>query len=235
MMGVRIWEAMVLLTWVYGLWLCLRHTRRAFVLGAYIGTTITIGYDWIFARDWMWRMTFHPDTIWMFDWFGQKYALWAPLSYGFFFGIATFVSLKYRDALDLRLGAWQYLLAFPLIFVLNMIVEGGAIELWQVNIYHLPPQYLVANIPWTHLLTTGTMFSGTLFLTHRAQDVLRYAGWDDFAVGTAPPQPGLRSSILILGMAVPQLAFYVAMVLGFFLYDALGLPTSVVDNCLISR
>lgn len=226
MTGVRLWELMVAATWLFGLWLCLRHTRRSFLLGVYLSTTLTFGYDWLFARDWMWRMTFHPESLWLFELFGEKYALWAPLSYGFFFGIAAYLGVRHRDWLDRVLGIWQYLLAFPVIFLLNIVVEGTAIELWQVNCYRLPPQWLIANIPWLHMLTTGTMFSGTLFLVRHGHRLLETLGWNDFIDEGPAPNAELtriRSSVFFLGLAIPQAAFYAALVLGLFLYDLLAI------------
>lgn len=226
MLGVRVWELLVLLTWLGGLWLCLRHTRRAFVLGIYLSTTLTFGFDWLYGLH-LWHMSFHPDTIWMFRWFGEPMALWSPLSYGFFFGIAAFVGLRYRGVLDARLGAWQYVLAFPTIFLLNVVVEGGAIEFWQVNTYHMPEEQLVFNLPWRHLLTTGTMFAGTLWLARNAYVFVERSGWSDFVdepEGTANVVRGMRARLVLLGLSVPVAAFYFSFLIGMFIYSAFPVP-----------
>jgi len=162
MLMVRVWEVQVIVAWLIGLWMCWRYTRRAFLLGVYLSTSLTFGYDFLFAGSNLWRMTFHPDSIWMFQWFGRRYAVWAPLSYGFFFGIAAYLGIRYRVWLHQRLGVWQYVIAFPVLYVLNLAIEGTAIALWQVNIYHLPPKYLLFHVPIMHFVTTGIMFSGTL-------------------------------------------------------------------------
>jgi len=226
---VRVWETAVMLSWVFGLWLCWRYTRRAFLLGVYLSTSLTFGYDFSFAGHDLWRMTFHPDSIWMFEWFGRRYALWAPLSYGFFFGIAAFIGLRYRDALDRRLGVWQYVLSFPLLYALNLAIEGTAIQLWQVNVYHLPPSYLFFNLPLMHFVTTGLMFTGTLWLSRNSFEILLRAGWSDFRAEPARERngdAGFRRRVFLLGLATPQAAFYVALTVAYWLYNALRIPNT---------
>lgn len=223
MLGVRLWELLVLGGWLLGLWLCLRHTRRGFMLGVFMGCSLTFGYDWFFADARLWNLHFHPDTIWLYHWFGQPQALWSPLSYGAFFGIAGFLALRYRKVLDRRLGLWQYPIAMPLIFLANVVVEGGAIALWQTNVYQLPPEYLFGNIPIRHLLTTGLMFAVALFCARQALDLIERAGWSDFnadPAGAANAEPRMRWKVLLLGVVVPQAGFYAALVAAMMLYSA---------------
>jgi hypothetical protein len=192
--GVRLVELLFLVAWGAGLWVFWNHTRRALLLGVYVGCTLSWTHDWTLAGPEIWRMDFHPDTIWIATWGSRPEALWAPLSYGAFFGFAIFLWLKHFEepARD-RLGTWRYLALFPVIFVGNVVVEGSIIEWAHTNRYHQPANWLVFNIPWLHLVTTGLMLTGILFFTIEALRVLEHFGWQDLEPpGRTAPVPAER-------------------------------------------
>ncbi|MGH9285899.1 MAG: hypothetical protein ACRD0M_09545, partial [Acidimicrobiales bacterium] len=146
MVAVRLVELFFLASWLSGLWLVWKHTRHTLLLGVYVGCTLSWTHDWVLAGPEIWRMDFHPDTIWIASWGTRNEGLWAPLSYGAFFGIGAFVWLKYLEApLRQKLGAWRYLVIFPAVFAGNVVVEGAIIEWADTNRYHQAGHWLVFN------------------------------------------------------------------------------------------
>jgi hypothetical protein len=252
MVGVRLVELFFLLAWAAGFWVFWNHTRRALLLGVYVGCTLSWTHDWVLAGPEIWRMDFHPDTIWIASWGSRPEALWAPLSYGAFFGFAVFAWLKYFETpMRARLGPWRYLVLFPAIFVGNVIVEGAIIEWAHTNRYHQPANWLIFNLPWLHLVTTGAMVTGILFFTIEAVRILEHFGWRDLEPVGAPVQrvlaptgggqthletlstPGateaavprrVRTAMFVVGVALPQAGLTAATMLALYLYDWIGVP-----------
>jgi hypothetical protein len=186
MVAVRLVELLFLASWLGGLWLVWKQTRHTLLLGVYLGCTLSWTHDWVLASPEIWRMDFHPDTIWIASWGSRNEGLWAPLSYGAFFGIGAFVWLRYLEApLRQKLGAWRYLVMFPAVFAGNVIVEGAIIQWAHTNRYHQAGSWLVFNIPWLHLVTTGVMLAGIIFFTVEAMRVLEHFGWRELE--PAPP------------------------------------------------
>src|SRR5581483_7879233 len=183
-----------LVAWVAGFWLFWNHTRRALLLGVYIGCTLSWTHDWVLAGPEIWRMDFHADTLWIATWGSRPEAVWAPLSYGAFFGFGLFVWLRYcEEPLRGRLGPWRYLVLFPPVFAGNVVVEGAIIQWAHTNRYHQPASWLVFNLPWLHLVTTGAMLAGILFFTVEAVRVLEHFGWRDLEpAGSPAPAPADR-------------------------------------------
>ena len=196
MVGVRLVELFFLVAWAAGFWLFWHHTRRALLLGVYVGCTLSWSHDWVLAGPEIWKMDFHPHTIWIATWGSRPEALWAPLSYGAFFGFGVFVWLRYFEtSLRARLGAWRYLVLFPAAFLGNVVVEGSIIEWAHTNRYHQPGHWLIFNLPWLHLVTTGAMLTGILFFTIEAVRVLDHFGWHDLEA-PGPPVPSATARVL---------------------------------------
>jgi hypothetical protein len=189
MLGVRLVELFFLVAWVAGFAVFWKHTRRALLLGVYVGCTLSWTHDWVLAGPEIWRMDFHPHTIWIATWGSRPEALWAPLSYGAFFGFGVFGWLRWCEApLRARLGPWRYLVVFPAAFLGNVVVEGAIIQWAHTNTYHQPGHWLVFNLPWLHFVTTGAMLAGILFFTVEAVRLLEYFGWHDLEpVGSPAP------------------------------------------------
>lgn len=255
MVGVRLVELFFLVAWAAGFWVFWNHTRRALLLGVYVGCTLSWTHDWVLASPEIWRMDFHPDTIWIASWGTRNEGLWAPLSYGAFFGIGAFVWLKYLEApLRQKLGAWRYLVIFPAVFAGNVIVEGAIIEWADTNRYHQAGNWLLFNIPWLHFVTTGVMLGGIIFFTVEAMRLLEHFGWRELEPAPVAPRPErvlvspsgaaaqpdpapraaageqpvprrIRAAIFVVGLALPHAAFTAATMVGLYLYDWIGVPS----------
>ena len=223
MMAIRAVEVFFLTAWVFGFWLCFTKTRRAYLLGAYVGLSVTWLWDWLFAYH-LWNMTFAHETIIMLTWAGHGEALWAPLSYGAFFGIAMYFWMRHEPAIVRTFGIWRYPLIFPTMFIANLIFEGLIIQFTNCNTYHLPEQFLVINIPWMHFVTTGGMAFGVIILNSTALSVFKEAGWEEFLSATSGPlSKGWRAKLFWIGVCLPQAAFFFSLLAGMYLYDAMGL------------
>ncbi len=255
MVAVRLVELFFLASWLGGLWLVWKHTRHTLLLGVYLGCTLSWTHDWVLASPEIWRMEFHPDTIWIASWGSRSEALWAPLSYGAFFGIGAFVWLRYLEApLRQKLGGWRYLVIFPAAFAGNVIVEGAIIEWAHTNRYHQADSWLLFNVPWLHLVTTGLMLAGIIFFAVEAMKVLEHFGWRELepAPAAAPRERVLvspsgaatdpngarvtaaqaqavprrvRAAIFAVGFALPHAAFTAATMVGLYLYDWIRVPS----------
>ena len=255
MVGVRLVELFFLLAWAAGFWVFWKYTRRSLLLGVYLGCTLSWTHDWVLAGPEIWKMDFHPHTVWIATWGNRPEALWAPLSYGAFFGLAVFGWLRYFEApLRARLGPWRYLVLFPAIFAGNVAVEGSIIQWAHTNHYHQPGHWLVFNLPWLHLVTTGAMLAGILFFTVEAVRVLEHFGWRDLEPAVTPaladrvlspagggrqaqadPRPApaiseaavprrVRTAMFMVGVALPQAGLTFATMLALYLYGWIGVP-----------
>ena len=71
---IRVAELFSLTGWVIGFWLCYTKTRRGYLLGAYIGTTLTWAFHYLFAIH-LWHMEFAPGKIILVEWAGVGEAL----------------------------------------------------------------------------------------------------------------------------------------------------------------
>jgi hypothetical protein len=228
--AVRCVEAFFAVTWLIGFALVWRTTRRTFLVGLYLGATLSFTHDWLYGGPAMWNMTFAPHTILLGTWAGRQEALWAPLSYGSFFGIFAFLWLRYlEEPLSRRLGAWRYLAVFPTIYLANLVVEGTLIQLTHANTYHLDSKWLIFNLPWLHLFTTGAMGAGLVWIAVQSMRVLEFAGWRELDPHDSPTDPDVprrvRVAIFSVGLAVPHVAFTAAAIAGLYLYAFLGVHT----------
>src|SRR5437660_2265730 len=107
--ALRGWEVYCALAWAFGIYLVSRFGRTRFLAGVYAGATLLGLWDWMLNDRWFFRITMDSRAFRLATIDGRPWTVWAPLSYGFFFGITTLVCLRYRDRLDAVLGRAQYL------------------------------------------------------------------------------------------------------------------------------
>jgi hypothetical protein len=225
--GVRLVELFFAVAWTVGLVLVWKTTRRNFLVGLYLGSTLTFAADWTFAGPALWNMKFAPHTLLIGTWGGRGEALWAPLSYGAFFGIFGWLWLRFVEPrLQPKLGPWRYALIFPAIYAGNLLVEGTLIQLTHANTYGLGSEWLLFNIPWLHFFTTGIMAAGLVWAAVQSTHLLELAGWHELEPHDKPQDVSFtrrsRVAIFSLGLAVPHVAFAAAITAGLYLYRALG-------------
>lgn len=222
--AVRVIEVLAVASWAVGLWICFVQSRRSVALGLYVGCALTWGYDWILSAPEIWNLSFPPGTIMMTTWFGRDEALWAPFSYAAFYGLTLFYCMKYRVRIEARLGVWQYVLAFPIGFALNLVVEGSMIEFFGSNHYGMPGSYLVYNLPWFHAITTGSTFALLIASGNVLLRVFDRIGWDDFDTSkpVAESDRAFARSAFWVGVIAPHAAFFAVVVEAFYLYSWFG-------------
>ena len=220
-------EALYVVAWLAGLGLFWLRTRRAFLLGAYFGCSLSMGYDWLLSSSRVWNLQFDPTTVHLFSWYGIGQPLWGPVSYGVFYGLILFAWVLQVERIR-KLGVWAYAALFPAIFLVNVIAEGSIISLSGAYRYGLPATLLVFHVPWMHFLTTGIMAAGIVGLCGGTYSLLRDVGWDDLSIAD-PVDAAVgrhRAMLIALGVALPQAAYYASLLAAFTLYSAMGLGNS---------
>lgn len=215
------------LAWLGGLLLFWFRTGKSLLLGSYIGCSLSVGFDWILGSSRVWNLNFAPDTVMLFSWFGIGQPLWGPVSYGVFYGFILFAWTKGIDGIR-RMGIWAYLLLFPGIFLVNLVAEGTIIALTGAYRYALPDNTLFFHVPWMHFFTTGTMAAGIVGLCGATYALVRDLGFDDLDWKRAPDPVWRRhrAVLFVIGIALPQAAYYASLLVAFTLYSSLGLGSS---------
>ncbi|MGH9036248.1 MAG: hypothetical protein ACRD0O_10830, partial [Acidimicrobiia bacterium] len=83
--AVRIFELVCLGLWLYGIF-WVRRSRNPVYAGVYLGSTLLIGFDWIFNSNWFFRVEFDEKFIDLFRIQGVSEPLAMALNYAFYFG-----------------------------------------------------------------------------------------------------------------------------------------------------
>ena len=101
--AVRIFELVCLSLWIYGI-VWVRRSRNPVYAGVYTGSTLLIGFDWIFNSNWFFRVEFSDKFIDAFRIQGVSEPLAMALNYAFYFGLPVLLLVHHRDKLDRRFG-----------------------------------------------------------------------------------------------------------------------------------
>jgi hypothetical protein len=188
--ALRGWELYCALAWATGIYLVSRFGRTRFLAGVYFGATLLGLWDWMLNDRWFFRITMDSRAFRLATVDGRPWTLWAPLSYGFFFGITTLVCLRYRDRLDAALGGAQYLAVGLLLGLGDLVIEGttvGALHLYRFHYRHL----LVSGVPLTNVVFVAIGQATLLFLARRTASVIEAAGQP--AIAGRPPVTAARA------------------------------------------
>ena len=182
--ALRGWEVYCALAWAFGIYLVSRFGRTRFLAGVYAGATLLGLWDWMLNDRWFFRITMDSRAFRLATIDGRPWTVWAPLSYGFFFGITTLVCLRYRDRLDAVLGRAQYLAIGFGLGLADLMIEGttvGALHLYRFHFRHL----LVWGVPLTNVVFITIGQATLLFLARRAAFVIEAAGQPAIALSSA--------------------------------------------------
>ena len=109
-------------------------------------------WDWIFTDHWFLNLTYDSRSITLFTIADRPEPLWSPCSYATFFGVTTLLLLRYRDALNRRLGRWQYVLLPAFFVVLDVTVEGLTIAGLDIYRYGYRDEWTIFGVPYTNLI-----------------------------------------------------------------------------------
>lgn len=103
-------------TYLGALLICLRM-RSAFYLGIFAACNLLVFWDWIFNLKWFFNVVFDPRLLSLWTIQGERETLAAALAFVGFYYWVFHLLVRYADALDRRLGRWQY----PLLYVVSAV------------------------------------------------------------------------------------------------------------------
>jgi hypothetical protein len=212
---VRLFELLCLTLFIAGL-LWVRRTKNPVYAGCYLGSTLLVGFDWIFNSNWLFRVEFDAKFIDIWRIQGVSEPLAMALNYAFYFGAPVLLLVHFREKLDRRFGSRGYLVVFLLgaaalpVFEIPM-VKG--LKLWH---YYQNPGYLLGGVPWSNIwysgLLTVTCYMGARLALRWASPVRIPA-----AVGPGTMAAGQpltfedRAKGLLVGAAAIWGAFYISL------------------------
>jgi hypothetical protein len=184
MIGIRGWELVCLGLWLIGLVLVVRYGRTRFLAGIYTGATLSaLLWDWILGAGWFFRITFDDRFVMLYTIQGRPEPLWAPLSYGFFFGITSLVALRYRRRLDATLGNWQFVVVPVLLGLSDFVIEGITVGALELYVFRYDPAWLLFGVPYTNVLMIAVTECCILYAARGMGELLERAGVPAVSVG----------------------------------------------------
>ena len=149
---LRLFEVAAVLVWALGWVMVRRFGATKFLFGLYLGTTAWFMWDWIFTDSWFLNLSYDSRSILLYTLDGRPEPLWSPASYGFFFGIATLVILRYRTALRNRFGRWFYLVVPLGMAVFDVAVEGLIVSGLDIYRYGYRDEWTILGVPYTNIV-----------------------------------------------------------------------------------
>ncbi len=215
-LAVRLFELVALALFVFGWWYALR-TRSLIVLGGYVGSTLTVLFDWMFNTKWFFNVLYSSNFIPLFR-IGETVQPVALLfTYAFFFGIPTAFLARNRAWLDRRFGVAGWLLVFLGMGLLQPLFEIPMVSWLHLWTYYQAPQYLLGGVIWSNI-----WFSGLLGVS--CYGALRLAlRWENATCPLQDPRED-RLRQLVTGAAGIWSAFYVSTLVQLMLWYAVVSP-----------
>lgn len=107
-------------TYLGALLICLSR-RSAFYLGIFAACNLLVFWDWIFNLKWFFNVVFDSRLLSLWTIQGERETLAAALAFVGFYYWVFHLLVRYADALDQRLGRWQY----PLLYVVSAVYLLG--------------------------------------------------------------------------------------------------------------
>lgn len=219
---LRGFEAAAVLAWAFGFFLVFKFGGTKFLIGIYLGTTSWFMWDWIFTDDWFLNLRYDRRSILLYTLDGRPEPLWSPLSYGFFFGIAALVFLRYQWYFRKVAGRYIVVL-FPMAMaLLDLVVEGSIVSALKIYSYGYRESWKIWNIPYTNLvwvviIQTLMVITFSAFVRHQHRNgVLAVNGDPNFRAagtgqtgGVAAEQQDEGWLIAVLTFSVTAAAVYI--------------------------
>jgi hypothetical protein len=154
--AVRIFELICLALWIYGI-VWVRRSRNPVYAGVYTGSTLLIGFDWIFNSNWFFRVEFSDKFIDAFRIQGVSEPLAMALNYAFYFGLPVLLLVHHRDKLDRRFGTRGYLYVFLVACAILPCFEIPAVKWLHLWTYYQKPGFELGAVTWSNIWYSGVL------------------------------------------------------------------------------
>lgn len=154
--AVRIFELVCLSLWLYGIF-WVRRSRNPVYAGVYLGSTLLIGFDWIFNTNWFFRVEFDEKFIDLFRIQGVSEPLAMALNYAFYFGLPVLLLVHHREAIDLRFGTKGYLYVFLGACAILPMFEIPAVSWLHLWTYYQEPAFELGGVTWSNIWYSGML------------------------------------------------------------------------------
>ncbi|HEY3239663.1 MAG TPA: hypothetical protein VGL92_08875 [Acidimicrobiia bacterium] len=212
--AVRIFELVCLGLWLYGIaWV--RRSRNPVYAGVYLGSTLLVGFDWIFNSNWFFRVEFDEKFIDLFRIQGVSEPLAMALNYAFYFGLPVLLLVHHREVIDRRFGRRGYLWVFLGACAILPMFEIPAVSWLHLWTYYQKPGFELGGVTWSNIWFSGML---TTSCYAAARLAVRWAAVPNMAsvAGRGPGAAGPtltaeeRWRAVALGTASVWAAFYVS-------------------------
>jgi hypothetical protein len=214
---IRIFEATSVVLYAAALVWVLR-LRNPLYLGAFLGATLVWAFDWTFAANGFFRVTFseHLIAIPGLDNQGVTEPLSMPMNYALGFGLPPILWARGDASLRRRFGAWRH----PLILVAGAvgvaIYEIPVVHVLGIWTYHQEPRFMVLGFPWSDFWFAAGLLGGSAIVLTYVQRWMDAAG----SAGPALSATESRWRGLVLGAMPIWTAFYLTYMAQLFWYAA---------------
>jgi hypothetical protein len=154
--AVRIFELVCLSLWIYGI-VWVRRSGNPVYAGVYTGSTLLIGFDWIFNSNWFFRVEFSDKFIDAFRIQGVSEPLAMALNYAFYFGLPVLLLVHHRDKIDRRFGTRGYLYVFLGACAILPCFEIPAVKWLHLWTYYQEPGFELGGVTWSNIWFSGVL------------------------------------------------------------------------------
>lgn len=141
-------ESVGVLIYLFALFFAVR-TRKAYYLGIFIACNLMIYWDWIFNSKWFFNVVFNEQLTSLWTIQGESETLGAGLAFvGFYYWVFHLLT-GYSDALDRKLGRWQYLVIYFVSAIYVVVFEILFVNL-GVWTYYQKENFEIYGMAWSN-------------------------------------------------------------------------------------
>ena len=190
------------------------RTRDPFFIGIFASCNLFVFWDWIFNTVWFFNVTFNAKltTLWVIA--GERETLAAVLAFvGFYYWVFHLLA-RYSQALDARLGRWQYPLLYAVSCVYVLVFEVMFVNL-GVWTYWQKPEYEFYGVAWSNAFFNAHIIILCYLLLRYfrtwaqlesvgSMDLRRESFWKPFVLAASAVQAGTFAAFSI------QMVWYIA-------------------------
>lgn len=156
LVAIRLFELAALLLFAGGVYYVWRS--GSWVLrGGYIGSVLTVLFDWMFNTRWFFNVAYSPDFIPLFVVGDVNQPVALAFTYGFFFGIPTAILAHNSRWLDAKCGRWGWLYVFVGMGLLQPLFEIPMVTWLHAWTYYQEDAFLLGGVIWSNIWFSGML------------------------------------------------------------------------------